>query len=241
MELKDYYFVLGVSRTATARDILRAYRDLAKLYHPDRVGPQGTATFQDIVEAYEVLSDPERRQHYNQSLSEFVEVISSPPVGSARPQPDPLILAQRHFRLQSQPEPLVPEPMSLLSDFGTIRPSLDALYDRFLQNFTGRGTPKAVRLESLNVEVRLSPYEALQGVMVPVGIPMFIRCAVCHGSGRDWSSQCLACQGQGMVETEHTVHVRMPPRVREGTVVEVPLHGLGIYNLLLRLHVRVTW
>jgi DnaJ-class molecular chaperone len=77
--------------------------------------------------------------------------------------------------------------------------------------------------------------------MVPVGIPMFVHCAVCHGSGRDWSSQCLACQGQGMVETEHTVHVRMPPRVREGTVVEVPLHGLGIHNLLLRLHVRVTW
>jgi DnaJ-class molecular chaperone len=241
MELKDYYFVLGVPRTATARDILRAYRDLAKLYHPDRVGSQGTATFQDIVEAYEVLSDPERRRHYNQSLSEFVEVIPSPPVGSAYPQPEPLIPTQRRFRLHSQPEPLVPEPMSLLSDFGTIRPSLDALYDRLLQNFTGRGTPKAVRLESLNVEVRLSPYEALQGVMVPIGIPMFIRCAVCHGSGRDWSSQCLACQGQGMVETEHTVHVRMPPRVREGTVVEVPLHGLGIYNLLLRLHVRVTW
>src|SRR4030095_14099453 len=46
VELKDYYFILGVPRTATARDILHAYRALAKLYHPDRVGPQGTATFQ---------------------------------------------------------------------------------------------------------------------------------------------------------------------------------------------------
>src|SRR5262245_60353752 len=79
MELKNYYFILGVPRTATARDILRAYRELAKLYHPDRTGPQSTATFQDIVEAYEVLSDPERRQHYNYSLSEFVDVTPVPP------------------------------------------------------------------------------------------------------------------------------------------------------------------
>ena len=77
MELKDYYFILGVPRTATDRDILHAYRELAKLYHPDRVGPQGTATFQDIVEAYEVLSDPERRRHYTDSLSQFVDVTAS--------------------------------------------------------------------------------------------------------------------------------------------------------------------
>jgi molecular chaperone DnaJ/curved DNA-binding protein len=131
--------------------------------------------------------------------------------------------------------------MALLSDFGTVRPSFDALYDRFLQNFTGRGMSKAVRLESLTVEVRLSPYEALQGVMVPIGLPLFVHCAVCGGSGRDWSAPCLACQGQGMVETAHMVHVRVPPRVREGTVVEVPLHGLGIHNLFLRLHIRVAW
>jgi curved DNA-binding protein CbpA len=92
MELKDYYFILGVPRTATERDILRAFRELAKLYHPDRAGQQGTASFQDIVEAYEILSDPERRRHYNHSLSEYVDVIpSAPPVRSARPQPEPLV------------------------------------------------------------------------------------------------------------------------------------------------------
>ena len=79
MELKDYYFILGVPPTATARDILHAYREVAKLYHPDRVGPQGTATFQDIVEAYEVLSDPERRRHYTDSLSQFVDVTTATP------------------------------------------------------------------------------------------------------------------------------------------------------------------
>jgi DnaJ-class molecular chaperone len=243
MELKDYYVILGVPRTATARDILHAYRELAKLYHPDRVGPQGTATFQDIVEAYEVLSDPARRRHYTESLSQCVDVTASappvPPVGSARPEP--LIPAQRRFRLYSQPEPLVPEPMSLFSDFGTISPSFDALYNHLLQNFTGRETPKAVQLATLTVEIRLSPYEALQGVLVPLGIPVFVRCAVCGGSGRDWYTLCLACHGQGMVETERTVHVRIPPRVQEGTMVEVPLDHLGIRNVFVRVHIRITW
>jgi DnaJ-class molecular chaperone len=195
------------------------------------------------VEAYAVLSDPERRRHYTESLAQFVDVSAAappvPPVGNARPEP--LIPAQRHFRLYSQPEPLVPEPMSLFSDFGTIRPSLDALSEHLRQNFTGREASKAVQPASLTVEVGLSPYEARHGVMVPLGIPVFVRCAVCGGSGRDWYTLCLACQGQGMVETEHTVHVRIPPRVREGTMVEVPVHQLGIHNVFVRVHIRITW
>ena len=64
------------------------------------------------MEAYAVLSDPERRRHYTESLAQFVNVTAAaPPVGSARPEP--LIPEQRRFRLYSQPEPLMPEPMSL--------------------------------------------------------------------------------------------------------------------------------
>lgn len=242
MELKDYYFILGVPRTATERDILRAFRALAKLYHPDRVGQQGTSSFQDIVEAYEILSDPERRRHYNHTLSEYVEVSSStPPAGSARVQPEPLVPEPRGYGLHSQPEPLVPEPMSILHDFGTLNPSFEALRDRLLQNFTRRGVPKAERVESLTAEVRLSPYEAFQGVMVPVGIPVFVRCTGCGGSGRDWFSPCHFCRGQGLVETERTVNIKIPPQVREGETFEVPLRGLGIHNLFLRLRIRITW
>jgi curved DNA-binding protein CbpA len=242
MELKDYYFILGVPQTATERDILRAFRELAKLYHPDRVGQQGTSSFQDIVEAYAILSDPERRRHYNNSLSEYVSVApSAPPVGSARPQPEPLVPEPHRYGLHSQPEPLVPRPMSILHDFDSMNPSFAALRDRFLQNFTGRSAPKAERVESLTAEVRLSPYEARQGVIAPVGIPVFTRCAACGGSGREWFSQCLRCQGQGVIETERTIHVNIPPRVQDGTIIAVPLRSLGIHNLYLRLHVRITW
>jgi molecular chaperone DnaJ len=68
MATKNYYTILGVLPTESARGIREAFRELAKRYHPDRVGPQGTRLFQDIVEAYQVLSDPERRQYYTQSL-----------------------------------------------------------------------------------------------------------------------------------------------------------------------------
>jgi len=68
MAHKNYYVMLGVSPTATTQSIQRAFRTLAKQYHPDRVGPQSTSAFQDIVEAYEVLSDPERREIYDRHL-----------------------------------------------------------------------------------------------------------------------------------------------------------------------------
>lgn len=242
MELKDYYFILGVQRTATARDILRAYRELARLYHPDRAGPQSTSSFQDIVEAYEILSDPERRRHYNRSLSEYVGVIpAAPPVGSARPQPEPLIPEDRPYRLYNQPEPLVSEPMSILRDFSVMSPSFDTLREHLLRNFTPQRSPKSEPVESLAIEVRLTPYEARQGVKVPVGIPVFVRCTACGGSGRERFAHCLSCQGQGVVETERKVQFNLPPYVREGSVFEVPLHGLGIQNLYLRLYIRIAW
>jgi DnaJ-class molecular chaperone len=131
--------------------------------------------------------------------------------------------------------------MSILHDFATINTSFDALGERLLRNLPGREALKSERVESLNVEIWLSPYEALQGVVVPVGIPVFRPCAVCGGSGRDWFSPCLDCGGQGVVETERTVHVRVPPQVREGAIFERPLRGLGIRNLYLRLHIRIGW
>ena len=68
MALRDYHLILGVSRTETARGIQNTFRELVKQLHPDRVGPQGTAAFQDLVEAYQVLSDPERRKAYRHQL-----------------------------------------------------------------------------------------------------------------------------------------------------------------------------
>ena len=68
MEYKDYYKILGVSKDASEKEIKKAFRRLARQYHPD-VNPddsQAEERFKEINEAHEVLSDPEKRQKYDQ-------------------------------------------------------------------------------------------------------------------------------------------------------------------------------
>ena len=68
MAKRDYYEVLGVNRNASADDIKRAYRRMAIKYHPDKNpgNKEAEAKFKECAEAYEVLSDPEKRQRYDQ-------------------------------------------------------------------------------------------------------------------------------------------------------------------------------
>lgn len=70
MALKNYYIILGISPTTSAEGVRGAFRRLAKKFHPDKAGGERTAFFQDITEAYEVLSDPEKRKLYNQKLTD---------------------------------------------------------------------------------------------------------------------------------------------------------------------------
>src|SRR5688572_11184299 len=98
MARKDYYRMLGISRGENFRGIQDAFRDLAKRYHPDRRVPAGTQKFQDIQEAYEILSDPEKRKLYNRELEQEKASLSSGPESIFLPP-------------SSRPEPLVPEKM----------------------------------------------------------------------------------------------------------------------------------
>jgi DnaJ-class molecular chaperone len=136
---KNYYIVLRVSRAESPRGIQDAFRELAKKYHPDRIGPQGTRTFQEILEAYQALSDTEKRKLHNQELykAETQEEIRPEPIRVRRPRA----------------EPLVREPMSILRDFQTIRPGYEPLFDRIFRNFTGVGIPKGELPEGLNLEL----------------------------------------------------------------------------------------
>src|SRR5438067_1379615 len=73
---KDYYSTLGVSRSASAEDIQKAYRKLARKYHPDMNPDDATAKkkFQEVQSAFEVLSDPDKRTRYDQYGSDFESV-----------------------------------------------------------------------------------------------------------------------------------------------------------------------
>src|SRR2546426_11961101 len=69
MMRKSYYLTLGVPRSENTEGIRQAFREIVKRYHPDRVGSERLRFFQEIVEAYHVLADPERRRDYDRGLS----------------------------------------------------------------------------------------------------------------------------------------------------------------------------
>lgn len=80
MERKDYYTVLGVTPAEGLHAIRRAYRSLAKQYHPDHAGQEGQTQFQEIQEAYEILSDPQKRKEYDarQPAVRLARVVAEP-------------------------------------------------------------------------------------------------------------------------------------------------------------------
>ena len=75
--------------------------------------------------------------------------------------------------------------------------------------------------------------------MLAFGLPYVDECPRCAGSGEDWLFHCRACHGTGVVEQRRVMNLRLPPRIRPGTILEAPLSDYGIVNLYLRLRVRV--
>jgi len=217
--LKDYYFILGVGRRASRDAVRAAFRELARLHHPDHSGPGGEATFRDIAEAYEVLSDPARRSAFDRQLDEAEGRRAGQTAGPA--------------------EPLLSGSVSVMGDPDTARPSFEELFERIARNFTHLGEPKWEHPEGLDFELIMSPEEARRGVVIPFEVPVFRICAGCEGRGRTWLGACDACDGSGRRADRSELRVEVPGGVRDGTVIERSLAGLGVENLYLRLHVRI--
>jgi molecular chaperone DnaJ len=226
MAAKNYYMILGVSRQESARGIQEAFRSLAKRYHPDRTGPQGTAAFQDIVEAYQVLSDPARRGLYNQGLRHAE--------GASHVTPEPIAPP-----FGPAPEPLVPKPVPGLRGVQALHPAFASLGERIRRRVIEEAewdTP----CEGLDVGILLSAQEAMTGGTLAVTIPVYYPCSACRGAGRTWSHVCSSCHGQGFLQEPETLRVSIPSMVQDGTLLEVPVRGLGIHNFYVRLHLRVV-
>ena len=205
MGARNYYIVLGVASDESERGVRAAFRDLAKRYHPDRIGPRGAAPFREVAEAYEVLGDPARRQRYDESLRQ--EVPSS---------------GAQHRR-----------DLSMRGGLVEVRPSEDAMFQRFERNFTGIDGPKGEAVDELKVDVAISREEAAKGTTLRIGVPVFRRCADCLGRG------CGGCRGRGLVEGERPMTIDLPPMSGSGTTFVTRLSGLGTHNFYLKVRVRV--
>ena len=227
MAVKNYYVVLGVPRTESSSGIRAAFRELAKRYHPDRAGAGAEGRFREIAEAYETLSDPQRRRLYNHTLGEADRLAT------------PVVDRLKSSAVWPEPEPLGREMRSLFRDRGSIDPSFAAIYERFGRNFIGRGIPKGERPNAIDVEVILSSEEAIRGVIVPIVVSVLRRCPSCGGSGEDGLFPCVGCDERGFLDREETIEVELPPLLRSGTIVDVPLRERGIRNFVLRVHVEI--
>ena len=101
MSLDDYYKILGVDRAENVEGIHTAYRRLAKQCHPDLAGVQSKEKFQGIQQAYEVLSDPDKRKHYDASIDKRPRMT-----GKRAVEPEPLVPSSNPSWVV-YPEPLI--------------------------------------------------------------------------------------------------------------------------------------
>lgn len=231
---KNYYLILGIGTDASLEEIKSAYRRRALELHPDRSGRE-SEPFVELQEAYAVLSDPQRRRRYDQQAGP--SAIHRPPWG---PAPEPMTAGPQQAEPFSSVEPASAfKELSLTDSFTRFHPSFEELFDRLWSNFEPLTRPKAEHLESLQVEVRLTPEEARRGGIVRVMIPARATCSACGGRGGAGSYECWRCEGQGALTVEYPVDIPYPPGIRNDYTVRVPLDRFGIQNFYLTIRFRV--
>ena len=179
MSKKDYYDVLGVSRSAEHVEIKSAYRKLAIKYHPDKNpdDPSSEDKFKEAAEAYEVLSNPEKRQRYDQFGHNGA---SNGGFGGGGMNME-----------------------DIFSQFGDVfGGGGGSPFDSFFGGGQSRGGRRVARGSNLRIKVKLTLEEIANGVEKKIKVNKQVVCDSCEGSGaKDKSSvnTCKTCQGQGSV------------------------------------------
>lgn len=180
---RDYYEILGVSKTASADEIKRAYRKLAREFHPDVNKQAGAADkFKEINEAYQTLSDPNKRSQYDY-------------FGQAGPQASQGGFGGFDFGGGFQG-------FEGFGEFGDI-------FDVFFGGSRGGRRPVRERGADLRYDLRITLEQAAHGLEKEITLPHFVSCETCKGSGAKAGttpSKCQACQGTGQTrKSTHTI------------------------------------
>lgn len=243
---RDYYEILGVAKSASKEDIKKAYRQLAIKYHPDknRGNAEAEEKFKEATEAYEVLSDDEKRRMYDQ----FGKAGLGAGAGAGGPG---------GFGYKAY------------TDFSDIFGDIGDIFSEFFGGNGGgyAGGPRrgGVRRGSdLRYNLEISLEDAALGKEVKIEIPRMdvcddcggsgakkgsspqtcnqcggagqvrrtqgffsitTSCPRCHGRGQIIADPCTGCQGQGVVEKRRTLHLKIPPGVESGSRLKVSGEG----------------
>ena len=252
MTKRDYYEVLGVGKSAGTDDIKKAYRKLAIKYHPDRNPDNKDAEekFKEAAEAYDVLSDPEKRQRYDQFGHEGVRSAGY----------------QGYSNIED-----------IFRNFGDFFSDLGGFGDIFGGGGGRRQAGRRARSyqgQDLQVKLQLTLEEILPGITKKVKIRKLVACDACGGSGAKGGNSrstcqacggsgeirhaqrtafgqfvnitvcstcngegtiiketCPTCHGQSVVRKEETIQVTIPPGISSGNYITLRGKGdAGRYN-----------
>jgi len=182
MAKQDYYAILGVAKTATPEEIKKAYRKLALQYHPDKNpnNKQAEDKFKEAAEAYEILSDPEKKQRYDQ--------FGHAGVGQNG--------GGQHYGNAEE----------IFEQFGDIFGSIFGGGGGFGGHGHGRGRAKTGPTpqdgSDLSQEITITLQEAFLGTKKNVGVYRYQTCTDCNGNGAADNSKatiCTSCRGHGQV------------------------------------------
>ena len=220
----DHYRTLGVDKKASADEIKKAYRKLARQYHPDRnPGDKAAeAKFKEISQAHDVLSDPEKRKQYDQGTGPF----AAGPGGG----------------------------FGGFGNFDFDASSMGDILSNLFGGGGGGGTrtrggqPRPERGQDLETEVSITFDQSVSGAQIPLSVPTSTTCNTCNGTGaRPGTSPtvCPRCQGRG-IETEgqgmFSISQPCPRCGGSGTIIADPCptcHGAGAVRTVKRYRVNI--
>ncbi len=228
MAVGDYYELLGVERGASDADIKKAYRKLAQRWHPDvNQEPEAAIKFKEINEAYQVLSDPERRQRYDvfgtageagqgQGFGGFADIFDAffggAAGGTRRGRPAAgsdlrydLRITFEEAILGTQKE--IEFPVLSRCDTCGGNGAAPGTEPITCPQCNGRGEIRGVR-------------NTMLGQMINV-----TTCPRCKGDGRVVETPCETCKGEGRVERKRTLQVTIPPGIDEGHQIRLSNEG----------------
>jgi DnaJ-class molecular chaperone len=225
---KSYFAILGITSNATDDEIKRAYRRLAKEFHPDRYEGD-SETFRDIQEAYSVLGNTRSRREYEQKISK--NVLKRPLRRRPYPEAEPLIPEQG---------PVDMGEISPVRSFQSFTPSFDEIFDWLWRNFSDLNQPKSTRVQNLTLEVTLTPEQARRGGSARIMVPAQAVCPTCRGFGGVGLYECSRCAGEGAISGEMPISVAFPPGLANDHAVMIPLDRFGIRNVHITVLFRPT-
>ena len=234
VDFKDYYRILGVDRKADDKTIKSAYRRLARKHHPDVAKTKdATERFKEISEAYEVLSDPEKRRRYDSLGPDWKGYSQAPPGGRGG-----------GFRVEYGDDPGNSGDFSEF--FRTIFGDLGAAQARRgprgggmrIEDLFGRDQSSRGGDVQANVEISLD--EAFHGARKTFALDLEEPCGTCQGSGHVKGKPCSACGGGGWQRARRQVDVKIPAGVKSGQRVRVSGEGAGAAGARGDLYLSVT-